>query len=86
MFMADHQLMTDPGFMLRSCGASCGVCSTVCEDHHEDCKGWAKDKQCDVNKDFMIHTCPASCGICQELEWNVHKENARAALPEKDET
>jgi hypothetical protein len=44
------------------------LCTTVCQDHDESCKGWAKDNQCEDNKPFMFRVCPASCGICQILE------------------
>jgi len=58
---------------MKECPDSCGLCTTVCQDHDESCKGWAKDKQCDDNKAFMYRVCPASCGICQVLE-NPDKE------------
>ena len=44
------------------------LCTTVCADHDESCKGWAKEGQCEENKAFMYRVCPASCGICQLLE------------------
>ena len=44
------------------------VCTTVCNDHDESCKGWAKDNECVDNKAFMFRVCPAACGICQYLE------------------
>ena len=31
------------------------LCSTVCQDHDESCKGWAKEKQCEENKAYMFH-------------------------------
>jgi len=52
----------------------CKVCSTVCMDHDESCKGWAKDGQCEDNKGYMYRVCPAACGICQLLEASAHDE------------
>merc|ERR1719163_2710198 len=54
--------------VMKECPDSCGLCSTVCQDHDESCKGWAKGKECETNKAFMYRVCPASCGICQVLE------------------
>ena len=50
------------------------LCSTVCQDHDDSCKGWAKDSQCEDNKAFMYRACPASCGICQVLESEGNKD------------
>jgi len=53
---------------MKECPASCGLCSTVCQDHDESCKGWAKEKQCEDNKAFMLRVCPQTCGVCGTLE------------------
>ena len=50
------------------------VCSTVCNDHDESCKGWGKEGECESNKAFMYRVCPSTCGVCQMLE-----------TPDKDE-
>ena len=60
--------------MLRLCPTSCGLCTTVCMDHDESCRGWAKGSQCDDNKAFMYRVCPAACGICQVLEGGAGKD------------
>lgn len=66
---AEHGACVDnPGFMARECSKACGLCSTVCMDHHESCSGWAADNQCETNKAFMTKECPASCGVCTDLE------------------
>ena len=36
------------------------VCSTVCNDHDESCKGWAKEGECEPNKAFMSRVCPGA--------------------------
>ena len=36
------------------------VCSTVCNDHDESCKGWAKEGECESNKAFMSRVCPCA--------------------------
>ena len=62
------ECLNNPLAVMKECPDSCGLCSTVCQDHDESCKGWAKDGQCEDNKPFMFRVCPASCGICQILE------------------
>ena len=59
---------TNPEFMLRKCASSCGLCTHVCQDHHESCSGWAQlDNGCEDNRLFMLKNCPASCGVCHTL-------------------
>lgn len=41
--------------MARECSKTCGLCTTVCSDHHESCPGWAVGNECDTNKEFMIN-------------------------------
>ena len=57
-----------PLAVMKECPESCGLCTTVCQDHDESCKGWAKDGQCEDNKPFMYRVCPASCGICSDID------------------
>ena len=40
------------------CAATCGVCTTACEDKSKDCLTWASEGQCDANSDAMMITCP----------------------------
>jgi len=59
---------------MKECPDSCGVCSTVCNNHDDSCLGWAKEGECESNKAFMYRVCPASCGVCQMLEAPVKDE------------
>ena len=62
---------SNPGFMLKHCAKSCGLCTAVCMDHQPECAGWAQlqeGAECDQNRAFMQATCPASCGVCSELQ------------------
>ena len=36
------------------------VCTTVCNDHDESCKGWTKAGECETNKAFMHRVCPCA--------------------------
>ena len=54
--------------MQVECAATCGTCTTVCEDKSKDCGSWAVDGQCDSNPEGMLTTCPQSCGLCHDLE------------------
>uniref|UniRef100_A0A7S4EX92 ShKT domain-containing protein n=1 Tax=Chrysotila carterae TaxID=13221 RepID=A0A7S4EX92_CHRCT len=66
------ECLFNPQHMFQECPASCGVCSTVCEDKSTDCQNWAEDGQCEVNPDGMLTMCPQSCGVCQQLEQFYH--------------
>jgi len=62
------ECVNNPLAVMKECPSSCGLCSTVCQDHDESCKGWAKEKQCEDNKAFMLRVCPQTCGVCGTLE------------------
>lgn len=44
------------------CPQSCGVCTTVCIDKDESCRGWATTGECtrEESKNFMVRPCSAS--------------------------
>ncbi|EOD27183.1 hypothetical protein EMIHUDRAFT_205146 [Emiliania huxleyi CCMP1516] len=62
---ADKQCDTNPGFMQRSCGRSCQVCTYLCEDLDKECPAWFASGECDKNPNGMRTSCPRHCGICQ---------------------
>ena len=62
---------------MRMCPDMCGLCTLACEDHEEDCPGWASAKEgqgCEDAKDFMLPKCPHSCGICAKIPVLAPKE------------
>ena len=54
--------------MAKKCAASCGVCTTVCEDKDQNCRAWFEAGKCDAYPGEMQVKCPQSCGICSQLE------------------
>ena len=36
-----------PGYMLKECPTSCGLCTPKCADVHVDCNHWGKEGQCE---------------------------------------
>ena len=78
------ECLHNPGFMFKECPETCGVCSTVCENKHEnrDCEEWALNGECEANPSMMRKGCPASCGICHQLERHFRFYNGKK---DKDE-
>mmetsp|Transcript_15512 Transcript_15512/g.52330 ORF Transcript_15512/g.52330 Transcript_15512/m.52330 type:complete len:109 (-) Transcript_15512:382-708(-) len=60
----------NPETVIPICPDACGVCTNVCIDKEDSCKGWAKAGECDKesSKAFMSKTCPQACGVCHQLE------------------
>ena len=54
----------NPGFMLKTCPVSCGVCEGKCKDTMNDCPGWASKGECINNPGHSLINCPLSCGTC----------------------
>lgn len=50
--------------VMKTCPASCRVCTRGCSDQTSACRGWAIDGQCKDNHEFMFRECPLSCGLC----------------------
>ena len=65
--VAAGECSENPGWMLRKCAGSCGLCRPVCQDHQAKCSAWATRGDCAKNPGWMKRECPASCGMCQSL-------------------
>jgi len=63
---ANGECEINPGFMLDSCPASCGICSSPrpCTDDGQYCEDWAASGECDTNPNYMLESCRKSCGVC----------------------
>ena len=71
---ATNQCHVNPGYMMKKCKKSCGVCKETgtsiagpdeeCVDKNENCEEWAANNQCKVNPGYMYIDCKNSCGLC----------------------
>lgn len=56
----------NPGFMMKECPQSCGVCDGIkCADNNStQCQIWAEAGECLNNPLAVMKECPESCGLC----------------------
>ena len=52
---------------------SCGLCTELCLDKHNDCPQWATSGFCGTNAAYMVRECPNSCGVCTDEH---HKQSS----------
>ena len=65
MWSREDECEKNPGFMLKTCPASCRRCqSLACNDAHPECAQWAEAGECQTNAEFMLEHCRFSCDIC----------------------
>ena len=61
---------TNPGFALKTCPYSCGVCGEgdVCADTNAtSCAIWAVNDECTKSPEYMHRDCPVSCDVCSTV-------------------
>ena len=50
--------------VMKTCPASCRVCTRDCSDQVNECAAWAAEGHCKSNHEYMFKECPMSCGLC----------------------
>jgi len=64
----EDECLKNPAMMHAECPATCGVCTTVCQDKDKGCLAWATEGHCESNAEGMLTLCPQACGVCHDLE------------------